>query len=343
MDIRLLDTSEQGKAWNTFLDGHQGSTVFHRWEWRDIYSRTFGFQPRFWAAFEGDQIIAVLPAVVMSSITFQKHWLSLPFVQAAGPLHIDASQESLFLEQVQRQEQTNGIRYFQIRANRQCSLPGSSKLMSYVTMIVDTSAGADAVWKSTIHVQKRSQVRKARKNNIESVAGHYELIDDFYRIWTERINQLGTPVFPKSFFSNIVSTFGEDAWIQVVLDQGKVVGVMLLLRHKQCVFDPWAATKFEYNRVGANSLLYWAAIEEACNRGAQAFDMGRSEHERGTYNFKREWGAQPYHLSYLYLPARNVEKSAGDKFSSFIKIWRRLPKGLINIIGPACTRFLTDL
>ncbi|RLA38507.1 MAG: hypothetical protein DRQ64_08770, partial [Gammaproteobacteria bacterium] len=203
----------------------------------------------------------------MRGLNLRKNWVSLPFVTAAGPIHTSESEISSFAEAVVTREKANGIRCFQVRAAGNISLDNCSNFDAYVTMVLDLANGSDYVWEKQLQKQKRRQVRKAGKNNLVSVTGKLELLDDFYDIWTQRINQLGTPVFSKQFFSEILTSFGDDAWIQAVQKNGFTVGVMLVLMHNGQAFPPWAATRSEFNSEGANSLLYWSVIEEACRRG----------------------------------------------------------------------------
>ena len=83
--IRFCSTEADGVAWNDFVRGSTGSSVFHRWEWSSIYRTVFGFKPRYWAFFEEDRLTGVLPGVRMRGLDMRRHWVSLPFVTAAGP------------------------------------------------------------------------------------------------------------------------------------------------------------------------------------------------------------------------------------------------------------------
>ena len=343
MNIKLLETEHDGQLWNDFLEQMPSSTVFHRWEWRGIYSRAYNFKTRYWAAFDDEKIIGIFPAVIMRGLNFKKNWVSLPYIQSAGPLHQDLQQISSFTSAVIAEEKLQGVSNFQIRASENITISKTSTLDTYVTMALDLSKGSKFVWEKVLHTQKRSQVRKANKSGMTTVAGKSELLNEFYNVWTRRINQLGTPVFSKIFFREIISSFGKDAWIQVVKKNQEVVGVMLALIHNKKTYEPWAATKSEYNRLGANGMLYWSAIEEAERKGCLMFDMGRSERDSGTFKFKSEWGAKPIELQYVFYPAVKHDIGVAEKYHSLIRLWQSQPKMISNTVGPFISRFLTDL
>ena len=48
------------------------------------------------------------------------------------------------------------------------------------------------------------QITKAEKNGLESVIGHLEVLDAFYEVFARNMRDLGTPVYSKSFFGNIL-------------------------------------------------------------------------------------------------------------------------------------------
>ena len=345
MQVRLFESTSDGRQWNDFVTRTDKCRVFHRWEWRDIYASAFGFRPRFWAATEGDEIVGILPGIVMRGLDLRRTWVSLPFVQAAGPVHTRSEAGGEFVARVVEQEHLSGIGRFQLRAEGQpARLPGDwSASDAYVTMILPLDTDPVAVWKQALDGERRRQVRNARKKGLESVSGRLELLDDFYRIWTARITELGTPVYPRQFFRRILETFGDDAWIMAVRLGDATVGARLVLRTGDRVHNVWAATAVQYYRMGANALLYWAIIERACELGCRAIDMGRSQPGGGTYVYKKSWGATPLALTYYYAPQTNAAEHASSKYRMLIELWRRQPLALARALGPPLTRFLTDL
>lgn len=115
MNIRLLESDVEGQAWNSFLLRQPESSVYHRWEWRSIYSNAYGFKPRYWAAFDKEDVCGVFPAVLMRALNMRRVWVSLPFLQAAGPICISGEAGSAFAEEVLACEKAAGVKSFQVR------------------------------------------------------------------------------------------------------------------------------------------------------------------------------------------------------------------------------------
>ena len=94
-----------------------------------------------------------------------------------------------------------------------------------------------------------------------------------------------------------------------------------------------------------NNLLYWHLMQRAIARGMTVFDFGRSRRNTSTLNFKTGWGATlsgvPFYLRAVRgkLPDLDSESPAVQRL---IRLWQRLPRPVVDRIGPAiCQRFLT--
>ena len=85
-------------------------------------------------------------------------------------------------------------------------------------------------------------------------------------------------------------------------------------------------------------------MRRACERGLKVFDFGRSKRGTGSFDFKKNWGFEPTPLHYEYrlysrdsVPQNNP---SNPKYKAAIDIWRRLPRGVVNAIGPTLARHL---
>jgi hypothetical protein len=88
--------------------------------------------------------------------------------------------------------------------------------------------------------------------------------------------------------------------------------------------------------------MYWRLIGRALERGAKIYDFGRSKRGTGSFDYKTYWGFAPEPLAYRYrlvnareLPAINP---LNPKYRLQIALWRRLPLGLANTLGPLVAR-----
>lgn len=87
-----------------------------------------------------------------------------------------------------------------------------------------------------------------------------------------------------------------------------------------------------------NMLLYWSVLKFSCETGYRFFDFGRSTLGEGTYQFKKQWGAQSIQLYWHYwlreygkLPELNPKN---PKYQLAIRVWKKLPVSVTRILGP---------
>ena len=188
----------------------------------------------------------------------------------------------------------------------------------------------------------RNQIRKAEKSGLVVERGGEELLGDFYTVFARNMRDLGTPVYSRRLFQEVLRTFPDRAQLHIVRLKNQPIAAGLTYRTASMVQLPWASSIREFNSLCANVLLYWDAIQFAQSTGAGVFDMGRSTPNEGTFKFKAQWGAVPVPLHWEYqlssagsLP--NVSP-ANPKFQLAIALWQKLPLGVATRVGPLIVR-----
>ena len=174
--------------------------------------------------------------------------------------------------------------------------------------------------------------------------GQLEELDSFYEVFSINMRDLGTPVYSKEFFRNILTVFPENTWICSVYKDKQPVASGLLIGFREILEIPWVSSIRKYNPLRPNILLYWTVLQYACEKGFKIFDFGRSTPGEGTYLFKEQWGAKPVPLYWYYwmrnsgsLPELNPKN---PKYKQAIEVWKRLPVGLTRVLGPTISKNL---
>lgn len=113
---------------------------------------------------------------------------------------------------------------------------------------------------------------------------------------------------------------------------------------KDQVLPYYGGGTLEARAYNANDFMYWELMRMAAERGIRTFDYGRSKIGVGSYSFKKNWGFIPKPLNYKYklIEARSVPdvNPLNPKYKLFINIWKKLPLGVANTIGPYISRNL---
>ncbi|HNM56572.1 MAG TPA: FemAB family PEP-CTERM system-associated protein, partial [Thauera aminoaromatica] len=191
--------------------------------------------------------------------------------------------------------------------------------------------------------KQRAMVRKGIKNGLVSEVDDH--VDRFFALYADNVLRHGTPALPRKFFEQLKERFGEACEVLTVTSpEGKPLSSVLSFYFRDEVLPYYAGDDLAARELAANDFKYWELMRRACERGCTVFDYGRSKVGTGPYAFKKNWGFEPQPLSYefcLYkrdsIPQNNP---MNPKYRAFIALWKRLPIGVANRLGPHIVRNL---
>lgn len=333
--IRVVSDADSS-AWDEFVNSHPQRTFAHRWNWSSVLVNSYGVKPYYIIAEENGRIVGVMPTVLMKSLLFGRFMISLPWLDYGGPLALSDDAVVGLVDFASNIAEKEKCRFVELRAVRQVH-PGLASRNHKHSFMLDLSAGEEEVWKS-IDGKCRNQVRKGVKSGLEVKIGGIEFLDDFYRIFAHNMRDLGTPVWPKSLFSEQFRYFGDDTELGIAYLSGSPVACALIIHYGDYSTVPSASSYRQYLKLSPNNILYWEIIRHCMRRGTRLFDFGRSSIDAGTYHFKKQWVKNPELQTWQYnllsineFPGLNP---ANPKLKLAINIWKRLPLSLANLLGP---------
>lgn len=341
MEITTHLYNEDGSAWDAFVASHRDSTNYHQYGWRKVVEDSFGHRTMYLAATNrSNEICGILPFVQMKSRLFGSFLVSLPFFNYGGLLTSQDSVAALLLNASRKMLFGTGVDHIELRHIKMCDDVVATK-QHKVTMILDLKQDEEEQW-SGLDAKVRNQIRKADKNGLQAVMGHVELLDGFYEVFCRNMRDLGTPVYGRNFFHNVLEEFPESTKILSITHDGRTIASALLTWYKDTLEVPWASSNRDFRTLCPNNLLYWEAIRFAISTGAKRFDFGRSTPGEGTYKFKQQWGAKPVPLYWQYLlregdPLPEVNPK-NPRYRLAIQTWQRLPLMITNLLGPHIVR-----
>jgi FemAB-related protein (PEP-CTERM system-associated) len=338
MKVRLLERGEE-EAWNRFVDERTGSLLGHRAAWRDVLAESLGHEPCYLVAEEAGAICGVLPLVRVAGIIGGRALVSLPWLDAAGPLAADEETEVALVRRAVEMGRETRCSYVEIRTLKE--LPEPRPVRASKVILVLPLDEPERMWKA-FDAKVRNQIRKAEREGLVGEIAGEEGIAPFYRVFSRNMRDIGVPVWGEGFFRSILRRFEGRARIVLVRRDGHAVGGALLLHHGVTAAVPSASSLRSDFALCPNHLLYWTALREARALGASVFDFGRSTPGSGTFRFKAQWGAEARACFWHYalLRIRDVpEKSTGSpRLRWAVEAWKRLPVPIANRIGPMIVR-----
>lgn len=337
MTIRYYGEDDRDR-WNGYVMTSRNGSCYHLAGWKRVIEKSFGHKTYYLLSEADDGTVnGLLPVVHLKSLLFGSYGVSVPYFNYGGVCADNDAVRDGLIDEAVKIGRSHGMKHIELRQTEE-ERNGLPAKMSKVSMQLMLPNSPEKLWTS-FSSKLRSQIKRPMKEGMYTKLGKEEELDSFYAIFAANMRYLGTPVYGKTFFRNILTEFPDMARICTVYRvNGSPVASGFLVGFREMLEIPWASSLREYNKYSPNTLLYWSVLEFACNQGFKVFDFGRSSPDSGTYKFKEQWGAKPTQLFWYYwmkdggpFPELNPNN---PKFNLAIKIWRKLPLSLTTLIGP---------
>jgi len=342
--VRIESGDTAPVDWDAFVAAHPATSAYHHAAAVSIGRDAFGLRCTFLSARDAQgALVGVLPLVEQSSFAFGRYLTSVPFFTYGGVL---ANDDAIAVELAKHAGELGKERraaHVELRHTAPIQGLDFADRQDKVSMVLPLPATVEALSKQ-IGSKLRSQIKRAERENPQVRWGGAELLDDFYSVFSASMRDLGTPVYPRKFFDVVQRAFGGSSDVLTISVDGTAHAAAIIVKHGNRIEVPWAACSPQGKPMALNMRMYWEMLKLSVERGAQAFDFGRSSPDSGTYKFKAQWGAQPWQLHWHYwLPAgAPVPKlnNSNPKFQLATRMWSRLPLWCANAIGPLISRSL---
>jgi serine/alanine adding enzyme len=338
--LTVLREDHAGKSWDRFVEQHPAATVAHLSAWGRIAASAYGHASVYVSVEDEGEVLGVLPFVLIKSALFGRRLVSMPFLDYGGVLaSFDAAPgmvEQALVDAAVATAREHRAGSVGLRQLHPVPLP-HPVAGDRVTMLLPLTT-EDAVWKA-LPSERRNRVRKGEKNGLTPSWCGPEALDEFYGVFAVNMRDLGSPVHSRAFFRAMLEELPGTARVLIVRDrQGRAVGAAVCLFFRDTIMVPWVSSLREAFALCPNFVLYWEVIRHGCRTGYRMLDLGRSFRNAGTFEFKRQWGAAPHTLPWIFLDTvagapPSVDRDA-SRFAPLISAWKRLPVPMANLVGP---------
>lgn len=344
VSVRQLQDSVAGTdiRWDDYVKAQPSGTFFHLSGWQQVLRRAFGHRCFFLYAERDGVIVGVLPLAQVKSLLFGNNLAALPFCVYGGIVASDDEAREALQQAACKKAEELGVDALEMRnwsASNNSDWPQKNL---YVTFRKEIDPDHDVNLKA-IPNRQRAMVRKGINNGLSS-----ELVQDtkrLYRVYSESVRNLGTPVFTARYFAILQEVFGSDCRTLMIVHEGRdVAGVMSFYFRDEVL--PYYGGSLAIARTikGTNDFMYWELMRRSCDEGLKIFDFGRSKKGTGAFKFKKNWGFTPQDLHYEYYLVNASEMPElnpnNPRYEQLISIWRKLPLPVANTIGPWVARYL---
>ncbi len=329
------------RQWDEYVRSRTAATGYHLSSWAKVFNKAFGHETRYLSAEANGEIVGILPLVMFKTRFLRRFAVSLPFVNYGGIVADSPEAERALVDAAIAETREARGEYLELR-HTQRRFPSFPAKQHKVAMILPLAESEERQW-AALDRKIRNQVRKAEKSQLRTTQGGVELVEPFYDVFARNMRDLGTPVYSKAWFHEILSTFPENARMFCVWLGDQPVAASYVFWHGDTMEVPSASSLRSFNPLCANTLLYWEMLRFALARGFRHFDFGRSTPGAGTYDFKRQWGAKPHELNWEYWLASGDEalpdlSPQNPRVQWAIEVWRHLPLPVTRAVGPLVVR-----
>ena len=340
MSVKIANIRDYARI-DDYIKNENISNLYHDYRWGKIIEECFGHKYyMLYSENNEGRINGALPLVHMNSFSFGNFFVSMPFFNYGGICAEDESTQNLLIAEAIRIAKDQKSHHIEFRQEKSLNHAFPEKT-SKVSLRLKLPVSSDDLWKS-FPSKLRSQIKVPQKAGMTTRFGGIDELESFYDVFSENMRHLGTPVYPKRFFRNILEKFPTSTWICTAYIKDIPVASGFLAGFKNRLEIPWASSIRKHNRLSPNMLLYWSCLKFACENGFTEFDFGRSTVGESTYKFKEQWGATPSPMvwSYWVKDEGNMPDITprNRKYHLAIGIWKRLPLSVTRTLGPRIIR-----
>jgi len=328
-------------AWEAYARACPEATFFHRIGWRSILQEVLRHRAHYLLAERAGRICGVLPLAQVRSRLFGHSLVSLPFAVYGGAAADDDVARGALHGAAVELARDLGVDHLELR-QRSVREPDWPRQDLYVTfrreLLPDDEANLLAIPR-----KQRAMVRKGIERGLTAEIDRG--VERFFALYADNQHRHGTPPHGRRYFEALRATFGDDCELLTVLDpQGRPVSAVLSFYWRDEVLPYYAGDLAPARELAANDFKYWALMRRACARRLRVFDFGRSKQGTGSFDFKKNWGFAPEPLAYEFRLLRRAEvpqtNPANPRYRAMIAAWQRLPRPLVNALGPWVVRGL---
>src|SRR5262245_3386653 len=199
-----MATEADAGSWDRFVLTHRDATGYHIWAWRRVFKQALGHDSFYLVARQHGRIVGALPLVHVKSPIFGNTLTSLAFLNYGGLVANTDAIAAALLTAARNLAERLRCHHVELRhtARRMSDLPYRQHK---VAMLLRLEAG---VWER-LDRKVRNQIRKAQKSGLTVEQAGEQLLNEFYEVFARNMRDLGTPVYSRRLFAEVLREFPE--------------------------------------------------------------------------------------------------------------------------------------
>jgi hypothetical protein len=304
----------------------------------EVVEKVYGYKNFYTEKKSGDRKLA-MPFAKVGEVL-----VSIPFLDYGGIL-AHGFDEIEIEKECRRLLNKTGAKYMELRGARKGEFAFLREHPLYQTAVKVLPESTERLWGSISYEAQKAVNRSNRDGVKVRWAKKGELESEFYPMYLKWMKHFGSPSHPLEYFIRLKDSFKEDFWLARAERDGKVAAYLfgvVIDKRVNLVSSPDNASARE-SRV--NDATHWFFMTEALKKRLKFVDFGAVRYE-GQRRFKAKWNVELSPYSYWYYSAKEgfqtpVPSDPDSKvYKGLRMIWRFLPDGFVNRLGPLVRKLL---
>lgn len=327
------------RNWNEYVLAAPQASVFHSANWLRVLQASYGYQPHYFACFNGQQLNALLPFMEVRSWITGARGVSLPFSDYCEPICNQNTSYPEVLEQVIMAARQQKWKSIEVRGGNDL-LRGPAPYTFYYRHLLVLQKDEAEIF-SKLRSNYRARIRKARASDLMvTIQRSPAAMAAYYRLHCLTRKRQGLPPQPVWFFQSIqeyliAKDFG---FVSLVSHKGTYIAGAVILSFGHRAIYKFGATNRQYQSLFPNYLLLWHVTQWLCDHGYAELCLGRSAPNNiGLIQFKDGWGTNKTRIDYYKynLKTASFVQGVNHWSESGSKICQKMPIALLKLAGSA--------
>jgi hypothetical protein len=338
--------------WDAYVDAHPDSTVYHRYAWREIFGRSFGYRSAYLVVRKDGAIAGCVPLFLVTSPFAARRLAAVPFRDRGGLLWTDDAAfmaltreaEALAAEWRATSFELKSVTRYPASLVEECGL---REHLYWVRSVVDlTTLDREQLWKE-LGAKTRNMLRQGEQASLElrdltdtQDAG----VSIWYDLYLQTQQRMGLPPFPLRFFATMMAELREPraARLYAVFHEGQALAATIVLLHGRVGIYGYSASSRAGQAYRPNDFMLYQVMCRLLDERYAAFDLGSDAPSQDSLLFfKRKWLAAQSPVP-VYVAGKadfSVSDSSHPRYRLAREVFRRMPRPLLRAVGGVTTRF----
>ncbi len=223
------DLVSDQSCWSAGLKNEALWSSSHNPVWLLVLQNSMRHVPYLIEGIAGGQVEAVLPLSFVNSWLFGRFLVSLPYVKLRGNSRHARRDDTLAVGQGGQFGGSTGSPIPGVKAGTGVRHDALTQTMSSkVHMRLPLPETKERLW-NQLKDKVRNQIRKGRRQGFKVLWGHEELLGDFHRCSARNMRDLGTPVYGRRLFQEILQRFPKRSRTVRCAQRARSIAAALLL------------------------------------------------------------------------------------------------------------------